>query len=49
MYKGRGKLDKKFKETRKDKIIVSYKYIMNQWELIEIYETEGKYLNGCSA
>ena len=42
-------LEKTKEETRKDKIIVSYKYIMNQWEGIEIYETEGKYLNGCSA
>lgn len=36
-------------EKRKEKVIYSYKYIMNQWEGIEIYERDGKYLNGCSA
>ena len=36
-------------EKRKEKVIYSYKYVMNQWKGIEIYETDGKYLNGCSA
>ena len=27
----------------------SYKYVMRQWKGIEIYETDGKYLKGCSA
>ena len=37
--------DEKCKEKVKD----SWKYIKNQWEGIEIYETEGKYLTGCSS
>ena len=36
-------------EKRKEKVKDSWKYIKNQWEGIEIYETEGKYLKGCSA
>ncbi len=36
-------------EKRKEKVEESLKYIRNQWEGIEIYETEGKYLKGCSA
>lgn len=36
-------------EKRKEKVIESYKYIMNQWKGIEIYETDRKYLKGCSA
>lgn len=36
-------------EKRKEKVIYSYKYVMNQWKGIEIYERDGKYLNGCSA
>lgn len=36
-------------EKRKEKVIYSYKYVMNQWGGIEIYETDGKYLKGCSA
>lgn len=36
-------------EKRREKIKDSWKYIKNQWEGIEIYETEGKYLKGCSA
>ncbi len=36
-------------EKRKEKIIDSYKYVMKQWKGIEIYETDGKYLKGCSA
>ncbi len=36
-------------ERRKEKIIDSYKYIMKQWKGIEIYETDAKYLKGCSA
>lgn len=34
---------------RKEKVEYSYKYIMNQWKGIEIYERDGKYLKGCSA
>ncbi len=30
-------------------MIYSYKYVTNQWEGIPIYETDGKYLKGCSA
>lgn len=36
-------------EKRKEKVIYSYKYVMNQWSGIEIYETDGRYLKGCSA
>ena len=36
-------------ETRKEKVKFSRKYVMNQWPGIEIYETDGKYLKGCSA
>ena len=36
-------------EKRKEKVIDSYKYVMKQWKGIEIYETDGKYLKGCSA
>lgn len=36
-------------EKRKEKIKYSYRYVMNQWKGIEIYETDGKYLRGCSA
>lgn len=36
-------------EKRKEKVIDSYKYVMRQWKGIEIYETDGKYLKGCSA
>lgn len=36
-------------EKRKEKVKDSYKYIMNQWKGIEIYETDGQYLKGCSA
>lgn len=36
-------------EKRKEKVIASYKYVMKQWKGIEIYETDGKYLKGCSA
>jgi len=36
-------------EKRKEKVIDSYKYIMKQWKGIEIYETDEKYLKGCSA
>lgn len=36
-------------EKRKEKVKDSYKYIMNQWKGIEIYETDKKYLKGCSA
>lgn len=36
-------------KKRKEKVVYSYKYVMNQWKGIEIYETDGKYLNGCSA
>ena len=36
-------------EKRKEKVKDSYKYIMNQWKGIEIYETDEKYLKGCSA
>lgn len=30
-------------EKRKEKVIYSYKYVMNQWKGIEIYETDGDY------
>lgn len=36
-------------EKKKEKVIKSYKYVMNQWEGIEIYETDKKYLKECSA
>lgn len=36
-------------EKCKEKGIDSYKYIKKQWEGIEIYETDGQYLKGCSA
>jgi len=36
-------------EKRKEKVIDSYKYVMKQWKGIEIYETDGIYLKGCSA
>ncbi len=36
-------------DKRKEKVKDSWKYIKNQWDGIEIYETEGKYLKGCSA
>ena len=36
-------------EKRREKVMYSYKYVMNQWKGIEIYETDGKYLKGCSA
>lgn len=36
-------------EKRKEKVIDSYKYIKKQWKGIEIYETDGQYLKGCSA
>lgn len=36
-------------EKRREKVKDSYKYVMKQWKGIEIYETEGKYLKGCSA
>ena len=36
-------------EKRKEKVIDSYKYVMKQWRGIEIYETDGKYIKGCSA
>ena len=42
-------LEKTIEEKRKEKVLYSYKYVMNQWKGIEIYETEGKYLKGCSA
>lgn len=42
-------INKTEEETRKEKVIYSYKYIMNQWPGIEIYETDKNYLNGCSA
>lgn len=35
-------------EKRKEKVKDSYKYIMNQWKGIEIYERDRKYLKGCS-
>lgn len=36
-------------EKRREKVEYSYRYVMNQWKGIEIYETDGKYLKGCSA
>lgn len=42
-------INKTTDEKRKEKVIYSYKYVMNQWKGIEIYETDGKYLKGCSA
>ena len=42
-------LEKTIEEKRKEKVLYSYKYVMNQWKGIEIYEKEGKYLKGCSA
>lgn len=36
-------------EKRREKVKESYKYVMNQWNGIEIYETDRKYLKGCSA
>ena len=42
-------IEKTTEEKRKEKVIYSYKYVMNQWSGIEIYETDGEYLKGCSA
>ena len=42
-------IEKTTEEKRKEKIIDSYKYVMRQWKGIEIYETDGEYLRGCSA
>ena len=42
-------IDKTEDEKRKEKVIESYKYVMKQWKGIEIYETDGEYLKGCSA
>lgn len=42
-------LEKTEDEKRKEKVLYSYNYIMNQWSGIEIYETDRKYLKGCSA
>ena len=42
-------IEKTENEKRKEKVIDSYKYVMRQWKGIEIYETDGKYLKGCSA
>lgn len=42
-------INKTTDERRKEKVIDSYKYIKRQWKGIEIYETDGKYLKGCSA
>ena len=42
-------IEKTTDEKRKEKVIDSYKYVMRQWEGIEIYETDGEYLSGCSA
>ena len=42
-------LEKIEDEKRKEKVLYSYKYIINQWKGIEIYETDGEYLKGCSA
>jgi len=36
-------------EKRREKVKDSWKYIKNQWDGIEIYETDEKYLKGCSA
>lgn len=42
-------INKTTDEKRKEKVKYSYRYVMNQWKGIEIYETDGEYLNGCSA
>ena len=42
-------IEKTEDEKRKEKVQDSYRYIMKQWKGIEIYETDGKYLKGCSA
>lgn len=42
-------IEKTEDEKRKEKVKDSYKYIKNQWKGIEIYETDEKYLKGCSA
>ncbi len=42
-------IDKTKDGNRKEKVIYSYRYVMNQWKGIEIYETDGEYLKGCSA
>lgn len=42
-------IEKTLNEKRKEKVIESYKYIKKQWKGIEIYETDKKYLRGCSA
>lgn len=42
-------LEKTSEEKRREKVMDSYNYVMNQWEGIEIYETGGQYLKGCSA
>lgn len=42
-------IKKTTEEKRREKVKDSWKYIKKQWEGIEIYEREGKYLKGCSA
>lgn len=42
-------IEKTVEEKRKEKVRNSYKYVMKQWKGIEIYETDKKYLKGCSA
>ena len=42
-------IEKTVDEKRKEKVIYSYKYVMNQWSGIEIYERDRDYLKGCSA
>ena len=42
-------IEKTTDEKRKEKVIYSHKYVMNQWKGIEIYETDEDYLKGCSA
>ena len=42
-------IEKTTDEKRKEKVVDSYKYVMKQWKGIEIYETDGEYLSGCSA
>lgn len=42
-------IEKTKEEKRREKVKDSYKYVMKQWKEIEIYETDGKYLKGCSA
>lgn len=42
-------IEKTTDEKRKEKVKESYRYVMNQWKGIEIYETDGEYLKGCSA